>query len=427
MNLLRLCLSGALAASIVLTTAPRGEGQAAPAVTAKAESPQFRGPNRDGHSADTGLLRQWPSGGPSKTWEAKGAGRGYSSVSVAGGKVYTMGDNESEEFVTCFNEATGKLAWKTAVGPAWTSGRPDWQSSRSTPTVDGDALYALTPHGGLLCLEGATGKVRWRKDLKRDFGGRVGGWGYAEAPLVDGDNLVCTPGGRQGTVLALKKATGAPAWQCREITDAAEYTSLTPAEIGGVKQYLLLTMQSVAGVAAKDGKLLWRADRQGKTAVAPAPVYKDDTVFVTSGYGVGCNAFKVTASGGRFSAEQVYSGDQMAVHHGGAVVVGDHVYAADDRSVRCVEIKTGKLAWQDRSVGKGSITYADGHLVVRSERAGSGAVALVEASPSGYKEKGRFNLPDRSNRPCWSYPVVAGGKLYLREGDSIHCFDVKAK
>ncbi len=397
--------------------------------SAKAEWNQWRGPNRDGMSPDTGLLKQWPSGGPPLLWEAKGVGRGYATVVVAGGRVYTMGDDGpdgADEHVSCLEEATGKQVWKVKVAPAYNKHRQEsWNSSRATPTLDGERLYALTPNGSLVCLETAAGKERWRKDLRRDFGGRVGGWDYSESPLVDGDNVVCTPGGRQGAVLALKKVSGEKVWQSSQFTDGAEYTSLMPVEIGGVRQYVALTMQSVAGIAAQDGKLLWRADRKGQTAVIPTPLHKAGTVFVVSGYGVGCNAFKVTGSGAQFSAQEAYSGKQLAIHHGGAVLVGDHVYGLDDGgSLKCIELATGKETWAGRSVGKGSITYADGHLVCRSER---GPVALVEASPAGYKEKGRITPSNRAGRPSWSHPVVAGQKLFLRDGDSILCYDLRAK
>jgi outer membrane protein assembly factor BamB len=399
--------------------------QAAPPA-AQADWPQWRGPNRDGLSSETGLLKQWPSGGPPVLWEAKGVGRGYATVVVAGGRVYTMGDDGPDgpdEHVSCLEEATGKQVWKAKVGPAYNKhGKNEsWNSSRATPTLDGDRLYALTPNGSLVCLETAAGKERWRKDLRGNFGGRVGGWGYAESPLIDGDNVVCTPGGRQGAVLALKKESGEKVWQSAQFTDEAEYASLVPAVIGGVRQYVVLTMQSVVGIAAQDGKLLWRVARQGRTAVIPTPIVKNDLVFVTSGYSVGCNAFKVTGSG----AQEVYAGKQLAIHHGGAILVGDHVYGLDDGgSLKCIELATGREVWAGRSVGKGSIAYADGHLVCRSER---GPVALVEATPSGYKEKGRLSPSNRSGRPSWAHPVVAGQKLFLRDGDSILCYDLRSK
>jgi len=386
---------------------------------------QWRGPNRDGLSPDTGLLKQWPAGGPPLAWKATGVGEGYASVSLWGDRVFTTGDVGDSSFLIALNAADGKQVWQTKIGLIE---KPyDWQGVRSTPATDGTLIYALGAHGDLLCAEMATGKERWRKNLPRDFGGRVGGWKYAESPLLDGDHLVVTPGGKQGAVLALKKESGEPVWQSKEFTDGAQYPSLLPVEIGGIRQYVVFTMQSVAGIAAKDGKLLWRADRKGGTAICTTPVYRDGIVLVSSGYGVGCNAFKITSEGGAFKAEEIYAGTQMRNHHGGLIAFGDHVYGLEDGGqMKCLEIKTGKEVWADRSVGKGSIAYADGHFVVRSE-GGKGAVALVEATSSGYKEKGRFTQPDRSKKPSWPHPVIFGGKLYIRDQDVLFCYDVKAK
>jgi outer membrane protein assembly factor BamB len=297
-------------------------------------------------------------------------------------------------------------------------------------------VFALGQHGDLVCVEAATGKEVWRKSMDKDFGGKMmSGWGYSESPLIDGDTLVCTPGGKNGTVVALKKATGEKVWQSSGFTDNAAYAGLVPVEIGGVRQYLVFTGASLAGIAPADGKVLWRAPRPGKTAVIPDPVYKDGFVFVTSGYGVGCNIFKISSEGGAFKAEEIYSDEKAGVdekqrtanHHGGMILVGDHVYGTNQNQLRCVELKTGKVVWQDRSVGKGAVAFADGYLVVRSENAKRGEIALVEATPSGYKEAGRFSLPDPTNKNTWAHPVVFGGKLYLRNQDNLFCYDVKAK
>jgi outer membrane protein assembly factor BamB len=387
---------------------------------------QWRGPNRDGLSPDTGLLKQWPSGGPPLAWKITGVGAGFSSVSIVGDRVYTMGDLADGAYLIALNLADGKPVWQCRIGETGASG--GYPGPRCTPASDGTLVFALGQFGEFLCAEAATGKEKWRKDLKKEFGGKMmSGWGYSESPLLDGDLVVCTPGGSKGTLLALKKATGDTVWQSAEFTDRAAYASLVPAEIGGVRQYLVLTDASVAGIAAKDGKRLWRAARKGATAVIPTPIYKDGLMFVASGYGIGCNAFKVTADGGEFKAEEVYSGKQVQNHHGGIVLVGEHLYELDDSGrLKCVEFKTGKEVWADRCVGKGSIAYADGHLICRSEGR-AGALALVEATPEGYKEKGRFDQPDRSKRESWPHPVIFGGRMYIRDQDVLLCYDVKAK
>ena len=387
--------------------------------------PEFRGPARDDISRETGLLKQWPKEGPALAWKLNGLGGGYSGVSVAGKLLFTMGDRGGKELVIAVSLATHKEVWATEVGEAFQNA--NGAGPRCTPTVDGTFLYSLTPQGELLCLQITDGKVVWRKNLKADFGGRMmSGWGYSESPLVDGKNVICTPGGSQGSVLALNKQTGALAWQSKEITDSASYSSLYPIEFGGKRQYIQLSDKHVYAVAADSGKVLWQAARDGRTAVIPTPVFKDGIVFVTSGYGVGCNAFKVTAQGDTFTAEQIYANKDMADHHGGVILVGDYVYGHSDTGgkLKCLELKTGKVVWEDKCVGKGSVTCADGMLYVRAE-SGAGAVALVEATPDGYKEAGRFDQPERSRNNSWPHPVVADGKLYLRDQDLLLCYDVK--
>ena len=388
---------------------------------------QWRGPKRDGHSADTGLLKEWPAGGPSLAWKAVGLGGGFSSVSIQGDRIFTMGDQSDSCNLLALNLADGKIIWSAKVGK--TEGGGGYPGPRCTPSADGKLVVALGQYGDLVCVSQADGKEKWRKTME-EFGGHLPGWGYADSPLLDGNNVVCIPGGSKGAVVALRKDTGETVWQCSEIKDGAAYTSIVPTEISGKKQYLLLTFETIAGIDPEDGKVLWRAVRKGKVAVIPDPIQKDGFVFTTSGYEIGCNVFKVSGS----SAEQIYSDDEAGMrkqertanHHGGMVLVGDHVYGTNEHNLRCVEVKTGKLVWENKCVGKGSISFADGNLIVRGESR-TGSVALVEATPAGYKEHGRFDQPYRSKTDSWPHPVVSGGKMYLRDQDVLLCYDVKAK
>jgi len=394
--------------------------------TRASDWPQWRGPNRDGISTDTGLLKAWPTGGPPLAWKTTGLGSGYSGMAVVGDRIFTIGDRPDASFVNVLKVADGKQVWSAKLGKAGAPG--GFEGPRSTPTVDGELVFAIGQFGDIAAFEASNGKERWHKELVKDFGGTRAEWGYTESPLVDGEQVVFTPGGSKGAVAAVNKQTGETIWQSKEFTDLAHYSSLITAEIGGVRQYIQLTAASVAGVAAKDGKLLWRAPRRGATAVIPTPIYSEGFVYVTSGYGVGCNLFKVDASHGNFSASQVYANKVMVNHHGGVVKIGEYVYGySDGKGWTCQNFKTGQAVWQDKEhLDKGSLTCADGRLYLRQEN-GPGTVALIEPTPTGYKEHGRFNQPDRTDKNSWTHPVIANGKLYIRDQDLLLCYDIKAK
>lgn len=396
-----------------------------------ADWPQWRGPNHDGISKETGLLKQWPAGGPPLAWKATGCGDAYTSPSVAGGQVFGMGLFEQDESVWALDAATGKQLWKTRIGEgARVRQTQGGHGPRSTPTVAGSLLFVEGAGGTIACLETASGKVVWTKSLVGDFGGSPPAWGFSESPLVDGDRVLVTPGGQNGAVIALNKRTGATVWATKDFKDRAEYSCIVPAEIGGVKQYVQLTGQNVAGIAPDSGKVLWSAPRAGKTATIPTPVVSGDLVYVTSGYGIGCNLFKVSKDSGGFKAEQVYANTDMVNHHGGVVQIGGHIYGSSDvgreKPFTCMELKTGAVKWTEPSVTKGSVTCADGLLIHRAESK-PGTVTLFEPTPAGFKQHGRFDQPDRSGKPAWAHPVVANGKLYLRDMDVMLCYDVKGK
>lgn len=387
--------------------------------------PQFRGSNRDAKSTETGLLKQWPASGPRLLWKAEGLGRGYSSVAVAGGMVVTMGDGrDGSSKVHAISESNGSMLWSSSrIGK--TGGNYD--GTKSTPAIDvaTGKLYALGQFGDFVCLNTSDGSEVWRKNLQSDFGGKVGGWNYAESPLLDGDRVIVSPGGRQGVVMAVNKTSGSSLWRSRQFAEEAQYVSTVPSMVGGTKNYIQMTQQTLAAVDAQSGNLVWRIPRAGKTAVIPSPVVYNDIVFVASGYNVGCNAFQIRSQGGRLTTRQLYANKDLVNHHGGIVLVDKYVYGHSDRGGwKCMDITNGRVMWQNQGVGKGSVVFADGHLICRSET-GSGKVALVEASPSAYREKGRFNQPDRSNRNSWAHPVVANGKLFLRDGDILLCYDLK--
>jgi outer membrane protein assembly factor BamB len=386
---------------------------------------QWRGANRDDISKETGLLKQWPAEGPAVVWKATDLGVGYSGFSIVKGKLFTMGDLEGSSQLFAYDVATGKKLWSTKMGA--TGGYGGYFGPRGTPTVDGDMVYALNQHSDLVCAEAASGKEVWRKSLTKDFGGQTPGWGWAESPLVEGDKVLCTPGGSQGTIIALNKKTGDVVWRTKDVTDPQHYSSMIVVDMYGQRQVIQLTAASVFGVAVADGKLLWKAQRIGKVAVVPTPIYSDNQVFVTSGYGIGCNAFKITKDGSGFKAEEVYANKDLDDHHGGVILLNGYLYGhANTKGWVCMDFKTGEVKWTNRGVGKGSIAYADGHFYTRSE-GGQGPIALIEANPKEYVEKSRFNQPDRSDKNSWTHPVILNGRMYIRDQGVLLCYDVKGK
>ena len=388
-----------------------------------ADWPQWHGPNRDNVSTETGLLAAWPAGGPSLTWKATGLGGGYASVAVVDGKIFTSGDFTNGAAVLALDAKTGAQLWQAPLGKA--GGGAGFPGPRATPTVDGKLVYALGQFGDLVCLQTSDGKEVWRKSLAGDFGGKMmSGWGNSESPLVLGDKLLCTPGGAAGTVVALNKKTGALLWRSAELTDAAAYSSLISAKIAGKLQVIVVTGAHVAGIDPDTGKLLWSAPRTGATAVAPTPICKDDCVFVTSGYGAGCNLFKITLTGKEFQAAEVYANKEMINHHGGVVLVGQDVYGfSDGKGWTCLDFKTGQGVWDSKKLGKGTLLCADGHLYLRGENGGT--LVLIEAAPTGWQETGRFDPPDWSKKSAWAHLVVSNGKLFVRDQDALLCYDIK--
>jgi len=386
--------------------------------------PQFRGPNRDDISKETGLLQSWPEEGPPRVWRIKGLGSGYSTVSVAGDRIYTLGNKDNVSKLFALKKSDGDIIWSSEVGPAG-------GNLGCTPTVDGDRVYALGQEGDLVCLKTANGDRIWHRNLLKDFGGSKGGWNYCESPLVDGEHVIVTPGGKEATMVALDKKSGETVWKCAiDIgSNQAGYSSIVIANVGGVRQYVQLLDGGLVGVST-DGKQLWKYEKLGpNTANIPTPVVLKDEILGVAGYGKGGALLKLTLNGSEIDADEVYFKRDLTNKHGGVLVVGDYIYGDTDDQGRpfCAEVKTGKIVWkrkgnEGQGRGSASVTYADGRLYFHYD---NGVVALVEASPDGYKETGSFKV--ETDGPAWAHPVVSGGRLYLREGDSLYCYDVKAK
>jgi outer membrane protein assembly factor BamB len=394
---------------------------------------QWRGPNRDGISKEKGLKKEWPKEGPPLIWQVADVGSGYSTPAVVAERLFLLGNEGPEnEFVKALSIKDGSRIWSTRVGKVGNpQQKPNFPAARSTPTVDGALLYALGSDGDLVCLESATGQERWRKNLRTDFAGKPGEWAYSESPLVDGDVLVCTPGGSEATVIALNKKTGQTLWKTAlPESDEAAYSSIIVVSTGGTRQYVQLLQKGLVGLDAQTGKLLWRyskpISRYG--ANIPTPLAHDGFIYTASA-GTGGGLVKLKVVGGSVEAKEVYFESKLPTAIGGVVKVENQLYGTTAQALLCLDFETGTIKWQERALGAASICYADDRLYLHGE---NGEVALVEPNSEGYKEKGRFAPPSQPKRSqqmekSWVYPVVSNGRLYVRDHGMLWSYDVKAE
>ena len=382
--------------------------------------PQWRGPNRDGHSSERGLLKTWPAGGPPLAWRATGAGEGYSSFSTANGRLFTLGARGDREYVIAFDMASGKELWSTPHGRRFGNDRGD--GPRGTPTVEGNRIYAFGASGDLTVLDAASGKVLWTVNVLEKFNGSNITWGLSESPLVLEDRVLVNAGGPGASIVAFNKKDGSVLW--RSESDEAGYSSAVIQEGGGIRQAIFFTGQRALGVDVASGRLLWSYSQVANgTANIATPIVRGNRVFLSSDYGTGAALLEMVTSNGSVRAREVYFTREMRNHHASSVLVGDYLYGFSSAILTAMRFDTGEVAWKDRSIGKGSLVFADDRLYLYSE---NGLVGLAEANPSGYREHGRFEL--RTGRlPTWAHPVVSGGKLFLRDQDTIYAYDVRAK
>jgi outer membrane protein assembly factor BamB len=414
-----------------ITAIVLAQSRPAPPATPAASAfdwPQWQGPDRTGLSKETGLLPQWPPAGPPLLWSIAGLGAGYGSMAIQGDRIFVQGSKSagergapSQSVIYALNRADGKGVWSKALGAAGNNDRGP--GPRGTPTLDGDRVYVLTEHGDLACLK-TDGTAVWQRNILSDFGGRQIPWLISESPLVDGNNLIVTPGGPKAGIVALDKMSGKTVWTSQELSDEAGYASPVAADVQGVRVIMTLTSRAGVGVRASDGKLMWRHPTVANdTANVATPIFHDNKVFYTSNYGTGAALLGLTAQAGEVKAQQIYFTREMQNHHGGLVLVDGYLYGFHNSILTCLEFATGKTQWRDRSVGKGTLVYADGHLYIQSE---DNVIGLAEANPSAYKEKGRFKIADQG-LPSWAHPVVSGGKLYIRDQGTLASYNIRAR
>lgn len=390
------------------------------AVQAAADWPQWQGADRTRMSKETGLLKGWPASGPRIVWTATGLGSGFGSMAVAGDRVFVQGTRDGRSIVVALNRTDGKEVWSKALGE---DGMNDMgPGPRGTPTVDGDRLYVLTEGGDLACVK-IDGTAVWQRNILRDFNGRQLQWLISESPLIDGPNVIVSPGGPGAGMVKLDKMTGKTVWTSKDLSDPAGYSSIIAADVKGVRTYMTFTAAAGVGVRASDGKLMFRYPRAAnRTANITTPLFFNDKVFFTSAYGTGGGLVELNVDNGEVVSREVYFTTNMKNHHGGVVLVDGHLYGFNDSILSCLDFATGNLVWRDRSVGKGSVTFADGHLYIQGE---NNVFGLAEATPTGYREKGRFEIPDKG-LPSWAHPVISDGRLYVRNQDMLLVYDIKA-
>jgi outer membrane protein assembly factor BamB len=383
-----------------------------------ADWPQWRGPNRDGISPETGLLKSWPAGGPKLVWKTTGLGEGYSSFSVAAGRLYTQGQRSGTQYVMAFDVATGKKLWEVENGRAYEERRGN--GPRGTPTIDADRLYALAADGSLACLDNKTGKKIWGFNIVTKYSGDVPHWGISESPLIDGARVIVQPGGSGASIVALDKLTGKEIW--KSAGDPAAYSSAVLAQVGAIKQLLHFTSQGAVGLRADNGEQLWRYTQvSNRTANIATPIYRNGHAFFSSDYGTGAALLKLDSDPSGKRAQEIYFTREMKNHYSSSVLIGQHLYGFSSSILTAMKFDDGSVAWRDRSVGKGSVIAADGMLYAQGE---NGNIALVEASPTAYKEVSRFSITI-GGYPLWTLPAIADGHLYLRDQDNLYRYAIK--
>ncbi len=387
---------------------------------ASAEWNQWRGPGRDGKSLESGLLATWPESGPEMVWQIDSLGAGFSSLAVTDGTLFTQGAKAGKQFLIAIDAVTGEIRWETEHGKPYSNRRGD--GPRGTPTVDEGRVYALGADGNLICADVSSGAKIWERHMLKMYGGRNIHWGMSESPLIDQDRLIVNAGGPGASIVALSKLTGEELWKTQ--SDEAGYSSGVAVDVGGVRQYVFFTGEAAVGVLASNGELLWRySPVSNSTANAATPVVRDNLAFFSSAYGTGCALLQLESTDGSTSASEVYFNRDMKNHYSSSVLIDDHLYGFSGSVLTAMEFETGKVAWRDRSVGKGQIIHADDRLYILSD---DGVVGLVDPDPGEYREVSRFEIGSHEY-PTWTLPVIANGTLYLRDQGRLYAFDVKAR
>jgi outer membrane protein assembly factor BamB len=411
---------------VVILAALVGPGEGRLMAAETGNWPRFHGPNGDNISTETGLLKKWPEQGPKLLWTAKGIGRGFTGVTIADGRIYTAGD-VGRDLVLFALDMDGRVQWQAKNGAAWTESGPP--GARGTPTIDGPRIYHENAHDQVVCLDAKSGRKVWGLDLAAEFHGKRDGFGRAESLLVDGDRVICSPGGPIA-MAALDKKTGRTVWKSPSAGEPAGYASPILAEHAGLRMFLTMSSRSLIAVSGDNGDLLWRIEHYNPSYVANcvSPIYHDGHVLFSGGYGVGCVLLKVSVNGGKATAATAWRTKDLDNRHGGVILLDGHLYGAANFSNNakwiCLDWKSGRKMYAERGVGEGSLTFADGMLYTLSENR---KVGMVRPAPTGHELVSQFKIPAGGEGPTWAHPVVCGGRLYIRHDDRLYAYDIRSR
>ena len=391
-----------------------------------ADWPQFRGPNRSGISAETELLTSWPESGPNMLWSTDMLGAGWSSAAIANGAIYVTGESEDQETLFAF-DLEGTLLWKITYGAKWYRSHPN---ARTTPTIDNDRIYVNSGQGNLVCFNRADGSILWQVQTVEQFDGDYHRWGIAESPLIIGDKVIATPGGKNASVVALNKMTGETVWVTEELSEKGNYCSPMHVNRGGTSLIITMLEEHVVGINAENGDVLWQDaysdyQKDPKDINPVTPVYHDGYFYTTSGYDCGGAMYKLSADG--TSIERMWTDETLDNHHGHVVKVGEYLYGSNWINNRegnwvCLDWNTGEVKYETKWYTKGSIITANGYLYCYEEQAGH--VALVEADPEEFEVISEFQVPLGSGQH-WAHPSISDGRLYIRHGEALMVYDIK--
>jgi outer membrane protein assembly factor BamB len=375
-----------------------------------ADWPNYRGPNHNGISNETGWSATWPEGGPKVLWKTS-IGNGFCSIAVSNGRAYTMGNIKNNDILYCFDAKTGKEIWKKSYPcPLYKKNHEGGPSA--TPTVDGNAVYTFSKDGDAIRFNAATGQKVWHKNLNKELGIKHPTWYFASSPFII-DNIVILNAGSRG--IALNKADGSVIWESGK--DPTGYATAVPFTSNGQKCVAIFAAKEIVGVVAATGKIVWQFPwKTSYDANIGDPIISGNTVFVCTGYNRGCALLKIEGS----NVTEVWQNKNMRNHFNCSVLWQGYVYGFDEKKeLRCLDFKTGQMKWSKGGLGKGSLMIADGKLIILSER---GKLVIAEASPEGFRELASVQI---LTGKCWTVPVLANGRIYARNANGqLVCIDV---